>query len=516
MESDGHMNQVRLVNVSKDFGVIHALTDVTLTFPRSTVTAVVGENGAGKSTLMKILMGVVQPDRGTIFVDDRAVALTAPTVSRRLGFSAVFQEPLVFPYLSVLENLFLGQWERTSTGNLDLGRMREKARPVFDQLGLPENLLDRPMRSLSLGLQQLVLIAQALLYQSQLIIFDEPTAMLSAQETDHLFRIIRDLKHTGHIILYVSHRLDELSAVADRAVVLTDGQVVAVYDTNTWSLDELVEKMSGHRSDHVGSAKRLVPPTADGPAVLQVEGLTSQPVFHQVSFDVKSSEIVGFYGQVGAGRSEVMQAIFGMRPVQAGRILLNHQPFVPHTPKTAMEHGIAYLPEDRRDQGLFLPQSLTRNILVGGLAPYQSRWGWLNVPAITRAANRFIERLSVKTPSPDVPVGSLSGGGQQKILFARWLSHQGMAVMIFDEPTRGIDVATKDEIHDLLRSLAQDGMAVIVISSDLSELLALSTRIYVMRDGTIVDHFFNQGDLREPVLRASIGLDNHRETEVHA
>ena len=233
------MDQVRLDNISKRFGIIQALRNVTLSFPRGKVTALVGENGAGKSTLMKILMGVVHPDSGNIFVDNKALKISNPIIARRLGFSAVFQEPLVFSHLSVLENLYMGQLERTRLGNIDISSMKQKARTILEKLALSESILDSDMGSLGIGYQQLILIAQALLYQSQLIIFDEPTAILSAQETDHLFHIIHDLKESGHIILYVSHRLDELLEIADHVAVLTDGRVVASYQDGEWSANRI-------------------------------------------------------------------------------------------------------------------------------------------------------------------------------------------------------------------------------------------------------------------------------------
>lgn len=500
------MDQVRLVDISKKFGIIQALRNVTLTFPHAAVTALVGENGAGKSTLMKVLMGVVQPDVGSIYVDGKPVKIINPIVARKMGFSAVFQEPLVFPGLSVWENLFVGQFERTRAGNIDVRLMKQKAQPFLEQLGLDGSILDHHMGSLSIGYQQLVLIAQALLFQSQMIIFDEPTAILSARETDHLFRIIENLKRSGHIILYVSHRLDELSEVADHVTVLTDGQVVANYHDHEWTTQDLVIKMSGQRHYRPTTGEQSNSQHESGEVILEVEDLTIRPYLQPVSFRVRASEIIGFYGQVGAGRSELMQAIFGMRKFQSGTIRLQGQDIVPRNPREAMLHGIAYLPEDRREQGLFLSQSLVSNMMAGGLNPFRRIFGFLHIAEIDRKTQEMAEHLAIKAPGMTVPVSSLSGGGQQKVLFARWLAHQGMKVMIFDEPTRGIDVTTKQEIHDLIRVLAQQGLAVIVVSSDLPEVLALGMRIYVMREGAVAGHFMNQENVREEILKTSIGL----------
>jgi ABC-type sugar transport system ATPase subunit len=500
------VEQVRLHDITKDFGMIRALNRVNLTFPSGKVTALVGENGAGKSTLMKILMGVLQPDSGTIYVDNHPVSLDNPLVSRRLGFAAVFQEPLVFPYLSVLENLFIGHLERNRWGNVDRRSMKEAAGKIVDKLGLPKTILDEQMRHLSLGYQQLVLIAQALLQNSRLIIFDEPTAILSAQETTHLFQIIRSLRESGHIVLYVSHRLDELSEIADRAAVLTDGEVVRVYEEPSWSPEELVEKMSGRRMYSMAMDSGQESTSHDvRPSCLVVNGLTNYSFFQDITFEARSSEIIGFYGQVGAGRSELMQALFGMRQINRGQIILNDQVIKPKNPRDAMSHGIAYLPEDRGRQGLFLNQSILRNTMAGNLNSY-NKAGLLKLSSLRVTADRLMRRLAIKTSTSDNPVGSLSGGGQQKVLFARWLAHQGMRIMIFDEPTRGIDVSTKREIHELIKTLARDGFVVLIVSSDLPEILALSTRIYVMREGKLVAHILNQGDVRESVLKASIGV----------
>ena len=498
------MDQVRLDNISKRFGIIQALRNVTLSFPRGKVTALVGENGAGKSTLMKILMGVVHPDSGNIFVDNKAIKISNPIIARRLGFSAVFQEPLVFSHLSVLENLYMGQLERTRLGNIDISSMKQKARTILEKLALSESILDSDMGSLGIGYQQLILIAQALLYQSQLIIFDEPTAILSAQETDHLFHIIHDLKESGHIILYVSHRLDELLEIADHVAVLTDGRVVASYQDGEWSAEDLIQKMSGHRI--YSSINKPDTPPESLRVVLDVENLTISPYFQPVSFSVKCSEIVGFYGQVGSGRSELMQAVFGLRRYRRGKIRLQEEDFAPKSSREAMSRGIAYLPEDRRQQGLFPSQTLIANMMAGGLNPFRQFLGFLDVSAIHRKTQDMVEQLAIKTPGLTMPVSALSGGGQQKVLFARWLARTEVKVMIFDEPTRGIDIATKEEIHGLIRELAQKGLAIIVISSDLPEVLTLSHRIYVMRNGLIAGHFINQGNLPEEILKASIGL----------
>ncbi|WP_020374188.1 sugar ABC transporter ATP-binding protein [Sulfobacillus thermosulfidooxidans] len=501
------MLTVGVCGVSKTYGGTKALNDVSLKFPARAVTAIVGENGAGKSTLIKILMGVTHPDSGYVSIDGHAVHIGSPAHARNLGFAAVYQEPMVFPQLSVLENIFMSRLPATRWGNISRGAMVTKVTPIFEQLNMPVNLLHEPIMNLSLGFQQIVLIAQALVFKSNLIIFDEPTAILSSGETERLFAIIQQLRNAGQIILYVSHRLDELSVVADRVAVLTDGTVVMEHENKEWDAQQLVSEMSGNRvykSVQAVPGKELM--TEKGPKILEVRELSSNRDYKDVSFYVKQGEIVGFYGQVGAGRSEVMQTIFGVRTAQQGRVFLKGQPITIKSPTQAIRAGIAYLPEDRKDQGLFMPRSITQNMMVSVIDKFKRIGGLLKISLLQSHANRLSKELKIKLSNVNGPVSSLSGGGQQKVLFARWLTRDDLSVMIFDEPTRGIDVATKNEIHELIRQLAQRGMAVIVVSSDLPEILDLCSRIYVMRQGAIVGEFDGNLTNHEDILALSIGL----------
>ncbi|MCY0885423.1 MAG: sugar ABC transporter ATP-binding protein [Firmicutes bacterium] len=511
------MQTLAVEGIHKQFGGVQALRDVSLTLNAGTVHAVVGENGAGKSTLIKILMGVVTPDAGRILLDGRPVFITSPVSARALGFAAVFQEPLVFPHLTVLENLFLGQLPRTRWGNVDRRAMRERIAPILDRLGVDPALLDLPMVRLSVGQQQLILVAEALVHQARVILFDEPTSSLSQLETRHLLHIIRDLRKAGHAIGYISHRLEELAGLADMVTVLTDGRVVGRFGASGWTPDSLVALMSGGRRAGTAPKTDSVLPvvnsaeTADHRPVLEVQNL-SGPGFSRVSFQVAAGEILGFYGQVGAGRSELMQALFGYRPIRSGRILLERRAVTVTDPRAAIRLGIAYLPEDRQAEGLFPSQSITRNMVVVLLHALARRGGQVDQAAARRTVDRWVARLDLKLASPDDPVSSLSGGGQQKVLFARWLAVQGIRVFLFDEPTRGIDVATKREVHAVIRQLAAAGAAVVVVSSDLEEVVELSTRLLVMRNGQLVREFPDRSALTaDAVLAASIGVIPHEE-----
>ncbi|MDA8195524.1 MAG: sugar ABC transporter ATP-binding protein [Thermaerobacter sp.] len=503
------MQMVRVWGISKSYGGTKALSNVSLQFPAHAVTAIVGENGAGKSTLIKILMGVEVPDSGYIAIDGVRVRLSTPSMARALGFAGVYQEPLVFPQLSVLENIFIAHLPASKWGNISRREMLKRVGPVFDQLHIPLLLLSTPMGELSLGFQQLVLIAQALVFESQLIIFDEPTSILSSAETEQLFRVIQQLREEGRIILYVSHRLDELSRVADRVVVLTDGTVVAEHVDKGWDVHELVDEMSGTRPYKIadGPARQIVE-HAESRRFLEVENLTCEPDYRNVSFYVKSHEIVGFYGQVGAGRSEVMQTIFGARKPQSGSIHLDRRPVHVKSPSQAIQSGIAYLPEDRKQQGIFLLRSVTQNMMVSVLGDFTHAGGLLNLSALRTQTKSLIDKLTIKAGGLTAPIVNLSGGGQQKVLFARWLVRNDLKVAIFDEPTRGIDVATKAEIHQLIRELAEQGTAVIVVSSELPEIVDLCSRVYVMRQGAVIGESAVTNDSHQTILAMSIGLSH--------
>jgi len=496
---------LRLVGITKSFGGTKALQDVSLDFDLGQVHAICGENGAGKSTLIKTIMGVLQPDSGRIELEGSPVVISDAKSVRSLGFSAVYQEPLLYPHMTVLDNLFVARPILTRSGGLDSAAMRARARSVFEQLELAPELLEQRMGDLRLGYQQLVLIAQALIDEARLVIFDEPTSILSATETERLFEIIARLRSSGRAIVYISHRFEELEEVADRVSVLTDGRVVGELPTHPLDVDQVVRLMSGTdlRSFEEGPSRARVLPS--GPAVLEVRELSRPPLYNQVSWSVHAGEVVGFYGQVGAGRSEMAQGIFGVLLSTSGTVLLDGRPVRFRSPRQAIDHGIGYLPEDRKTQGIFGTQAISDNtvsVVLGKLSAWLTRYVFRRkVLDVTEEQRRA---LQIKMPGPSAPILSLSGGGQQKVVLGRWMVER-LRVMVLDEPTRGIDVMTKREFHRIIRELASSGLAVVVISSDLPEVLAVSDRVLVMRRGRLVAEYVNDGSVSpEEVLRVAV------------
>ncbi len=508
------MSLLALQNISKAFGGTQALSNASIELSAGRVHAIVGENGAGKSTLIKIIMGVLQPDSGQIVLDGKDVAITMPSEARRLGFSCVYQEPLIFPHLSVLENIFIGHPILDRFGNFDTAAMREKALPIFESLGLDPDILPVSISKLRLGYQQLVLIAQALVYDSRLIMFDEPTSILSGAETDHLFNVITFLRQSGKAVVYISHRLEELLVIADEATVLTDGRVVGHTDRSELEPERLLALMAGKATrDYAAPRERKLSVQSEEPPVLEVEQLTLDPLYANVSFAVRQGEVLGLYGQVGAGRSEVALSLFGYLRPKSGTVRLRGQEVRIRSPRQAIAQGIGYLPEDRKLQGIFSFQSISSNLVSTVLPRLAGPLSNIRWREVAKVVNRFRTELNIKMGAPSDSIISLSGGGQQKVMIARWMA-ENLTVAILDEPTRGIDVVTKRDIHDLIRSLAEQGLAIIVISSDLPEVLAVSSRIMVMNRGSIVASYEEVTDaLAEDILGAAIGMPAQEEAQ---
>jgi rhamnose transport system ATP-binding protein len=486
--------------IFKSFGGVQALRGVDFTLRSGEVHALVGENGAGKSTLIKIISGALLPDRGDIFYMGQPVRIDSPRKAQEIGISTVYQEPLVYSELSVLENIFLGREIRTPWGNIDWKREEEQARSLFASLGLPHHFLREPMGELSVGLQQLVLIAKALVYEAKVIIFDEPTAILTEHETERLFTIIRKLRDQGVGIIYISHRLEEIFRIADRVTVMRDGEVRGEFPVTAVDRAKIVELMAG---------KLLVEEIArrgvkgDHP-LLSVQGLTRRPRFFDISFDLFPGEILGFFGLVGSGRTDVAQTIFGLFRPESGKVFFDGREVSFGSPEEAMQAGIAYLPEDRKVQGLFPIQSVAYNISVTVLRELVRRLGIVDVRKERDIAEKHIRELNIKTPNLKTRVYSLSGGNQQKVVLAKWLSVTPK-LLILDEPTRGIDVASKSEIHNLIAHLADQGLAVMMISSELPEILKMSDRVIVMHEGRITGVFEGPEKTAENIIRAATG-----------
>jgi rhamnose transport system ATP-binding protein len=490
---------VELRGVSRSFGGVRALDSVDLQLWSGQVLALVGENGAGKSTLVKILTGVEHPDTGEILIDGQRQVIGDAMAAHKLGIAAMYQEPTVFPDLTVAENIFAGRRPRGALGLVDWSTMDREAQRLLDELevDLPA---DRPVRGLGVADRQLLEIAKALSADARLLIMDEPTAALSPQEVDRLFAQARRLRKRGVAILFVSHRLDEVSAIADVVTVLRDGRHIATRPAAQLSHGEMVQLMVGRPLEQLFPKAQ----TQVREMALEVRGFTRLGVFSNVEFEVRRGEIVGLAGFVGAGRSEVARSLFGIDPVDRGTVMINARPFRPASPRSALARGLAYLPEDRLGQGLVQIMPVAANISMA-ILPRLTPGGLLRPRAETNLAQRFMERLRIKAPSPATKVQTLSGGTQQKVVLAKWLATEPR-VLILDEPTRGVDVGTKADVHKLVSQLAADGLGILLISSDLAEVLAMSDRIVVMREGRTVAEFSRAEATQQGVIAAAAGV----------
>jgi len=490
---------VDIQNVSKSFGGTRALTDVSLQILPGEVHAICGENGAGKSTLIKIITGAHAPDTGTIRINGQLVAHLDPSLSRALGIAAIYQQPALFPDLTVAENIGLRLERGGAWRLLRWGDRAQNARALLDRVGasIP---VDEPVRHLTMPQQQLVEIASALGGQAKVLILDEPTASLSDREVENLFRVVRELRAQGVGMVYISHRMEELSQIADRVTVLRDGKYVATRPMEGLTRSELIRLMVGRELSAV-FPKTKVPL---GSTVLETRNLgCSESGVREISLSVRKGEILGLAGLVGAGRTELARVLFGLTPADSGTISLNGREVTIDSPAKAVELGIAYVPEDRRRHGVVLEMPVAANTTLAILKRIATA-GLLDFARERKIAQSFVQRFGIKTASLDSPVGTLSGGNQQKVALARWLATEP-SVIIFDEPTQGVDVGAKAEIHRLMGELAGRGLAIIMISSELPEVLGMSDRIAVMHDGQIVGTLSREQATQERVLEMALG-----------
>lgn len=474
------MALLRVEHVSKSFGPNRVLKDVSLDFAAGTIHAIVGENGAGKSTLINVIGGLLRPEEGRLTLDGDPLTLAGPMDAIQRGISTVHQELSLFPNRTVAENILVRQEPVNRAGFVRPDALHQQAQAALQRIGTsldPQALVG----SLSLGAQQVVEIARALSRRVRLLILDEPTSSLSEHEAQRLFEVLRDLRAHGVSILYVSHKLPEVLALADRISVLRDGECVASFERGAATERDLVRAMVGRDPASMAEPQ----PRAPGPVVLRVDGATRRGVFEQVSFELHAGEILGFAGLVGAGRTEVGRAIFGADRLDSGSVVLNGAPFVARSPRDAIDRQLAYLPEDRGALGLFLGMSARANLVAASQDRLVSRWGFLQPAAIRAAAAALMDQLDVRPRDDARLVRYLSGGNQQKVLLARWLA-TAPRVLIADEPTRGVDVTAKQRIHAHLEELAIRGAGVLLISSDLHEVLGLSDRVAVFRSGRLV------------------------------
>jgi rhamnose transport system ATP-binding protein len=490
---------VELRGVSKAYGGVHAVEDVSFAISPASTHALVGENGAGKSTLVKILTGVVSPDAGAVVVDGEPRSIGDPSAAHRLGIVAMYQEPTVFEDLSVAENVFAGRHPRRRLGTVDWKAMRRHAGRVLAEIGA-DFAPDAPVRGLSVADRQLIEIAKALSSSARLLIMDEPTAALSLQEVDNLFAVVRRLHERGVSVVFITHRLEEVSEISDTVTILRDGRHVQTGPTAGLSHGEMIRLMVGRPLDALFPKEEA----EIGEPVLRAEGLTRRGVFSDVSFEVRRGEIVGLAGFVGSGRTEVARCIFGIDKLDAGRLEIEGRPFRPRSPRAALRRGLAYLPEDRLRQGLVQPMSIERNTTMAVL-PEISPGGLVRPWRERRLARSFIESLRIKATSPAQVVRSLSGGNQQKVVLSKWLAARPR-ILILDEPTHGVDVGTKADVHRTISNLAAQGLAILLISSELPEILGMADRVLVIREGRLVAELARDVATQELIVQAAAGV----------
>jgi rhamnose transport system ATP-binding protein len=488
----------RLAGVTKRFGGVVAVQDVDFDLRPGEVHALVGENGAGKSTLMKIVDGLYEPDGGSLEVNGEVVSFSSPRDAEEAGIAMIPQELDLFPELSIAENLFVGRKRpRTSWGGLDWTAMQEEAKRRLDSLGVRLDVTAL-VKGLSAANGQIVAIARALVGDARAVVMDEPTSSLTDRETRQLFRIIKDLTSGDVGVVYISHRLEEIFEISDRVTVLRDGRHIKTSPASELDSEELVRLMVGRPLNELFTRH----PHEPGEVALEVRGLSREGEFEGVDLMLRRGEILGLAGLVGAGRTELAQAIFGIHPPESGEIVVEGEEARIASPQVAMERGIFYVPEERRSQGLILPFSIKNNITLSILDRI-SRFGF--VPRSERqTADRFAKELSIRGAEISAPVARLSGGNQQKVVVAKSLAREP-SVLLLDEPTRGVDVGAKSEIYRLIDDLAREGKAILLISSELEEVLSMSDRIMVMREGRIAGEFGREEATQENVMTAATG-----------
>jgi rhamnose transport system ATP-binding protein len=496
MTSHSEAPLLELQRARKTFGQVVALADGTVDIRAGEIHALVGENGAGKSTLVKLLAGVHGLDSGTLRLSGIEVHLRSVADSKALGISVIYQEPTLFPDLSVAENIFVGRQQLGAFGLISRRAMNQAARSLFSTLGVSINP-DRPAEGLSIADQQIIEIAKAISLEAKVLIMDEPTAALSGSEVDRLFSVARSLRDKGVGILFISHRFDEVFSLSDRITVMRDGSYIGTWKASETNPSRIVKEMVGRE------VANLYPksPAKIGPLVLDVKGLSRAGVFKNVSFEIHAGEIVALAGLVGAGRTEVARSVFGIDSYDEGVVKIGGVALEKSNPKASIKAGFGFVPEDRRKQGLVLDLSVGHNTALT-LRRVLSQFGLISPLKERAVARQWAEKLQVKSPNLEAMAATLSGGNQQKVVLAKWLA-TGPKILIVDEPTRGIDVGTKAEVHRLLSDLANQGMAILMISSELPEVLGMADRIVVMREGAVTEIIRRADATPELVMHAA-------------
>ncbi|EJF23096.1 MULTISPECIES: sugar ABC transporter ATP-binding protein [Citrobacter] len=488
---------LQMSHITKRFSGVLALSNVDFALRKGEVHALLGENGAGKSTLMKILSGVYQPDEGDIIFEGQSVSFANPLSAQSAGITIIHQEFNLFPELTVEENIFIGrEFCKNNRWRLDEKQQRQAAIDILQKLNLnisPETLV----ADLTVAQQQMVEIAKAISVNAKILIMDEPTAALTETEIDSLFQVTRLLKEQGTGIVYISHRLEELALIADRATVMRDGQFIATVDYDAVKISDLIAMMVGR---DLGNIYPRRGPLAQRKPVLEVSGLTRNGVLNNIDFTLYQGEILGFAGLMGAGRTELARAIFGADPIDGGTLKLNGKVTVIKDIPDAIQQGISYLTEDRKKEGLALGLSVERNIMLGNYPEYSDRYGNVDSKRCQKTSEEQVKALRIKTPHLEQAALNLSGGNQQKIIIARWVC-KDTDILIFDEPTRGIDVGAKLEIYELMNRLVAKGKSIIMISSELPEVLGMCDRILVMRNGRITGELASDDATQEKIMQ---------------
>lgn len=498
--------KIEMKGISKAFGANRVLEGVDFTVTSGEVHALMGENGAGKSTLMNILTGLYSKDGGTITVDGQPAQFSGPMDAERHGISFIHQEMNNFLEMSVVDNMFINKELRTKFGMVDEAAMKQQALKYLGELGADIDVT-KPIGSLSVGRQQMIEIAKSLMTNAKIIIMDEPTAALTEKEIAQLFTVVNRLKAQGVGFIYISHRMEEIFKIADKVTVMRDGFSIAEYATKDVQMHQLVKDMVGREIDDFYPTRT----PEFGKAALEVKNLTEAGVFKDISFTVHEGEILAFSGLMGAGRTEIMRAIFGIDHYDSGEIVIEGKPVKIKDPQSAIAHNLGFLTENRKDEGLILADSLHDNIVLPSIGGFVKH-GLIDDKATNDFVTMLMKRLTVKAMGPEVSAGSLSGGNQQKVVLAKWIG-SGSRILILDEPTRGVDVGAKREIYDLMNELTERNVAIIMISSDLPEVLGMSDRIAVVYEGQLQGIVDTNTATQESIMTLATGGIDHANTK---
>jgi ribose transport system ATP-binding protein len=489
-------NLIQMNDIEKSFPGVKALDKCQFNLKAGEVHALVGENGAGKSTLMKVLTGVHQEDAGTIFFKGKKVEINSPRKAQDLGISIIYQELNLMPHLTVAENVYIGREAKKNKLFIDKKKLNQKTKDFLNMLNINLDPQAR-VKDLTVAKQQMVEIIKALSYQAEVLIMDEPTASLTDSEIEDLFRIVKKLRSEGVGIIYISHRLEELKEISDRITVMRNGNYIDTVATADVEIDTIINMMVGREVYATSNNKSS---KNKNEIILEVKNLTRKGVFKNINFNLKKGEILGMSGLVGAGRTEVARAIFGADKIDAGEIYVHGKKVNIDSPSKSVEVGIGYLSEDRKRYGLALGRDVATNIVLANLKEYMNKFGFIKENKIKKVAQKKVKQLAIKTPDLKQDVKNLSGGNQQKVVIGKWLDRDS-EILIFDEPTRGIDVGAKNEIYKLLNSLVEEGKSVIMISSELPEILRMSHRILVMCEGEVTGQLNIEEASKEKIMK---------------